>query len=340
MKNTQFDFYGQEINPHGFFIDKTHILQALDLCSFKILEQKLLFGIRGANLLSPKGVWLDKLKLQEVALDHVNPCCILGIFDIKTGQSAAFTGSTVPNILWIKKQQQNPEQRIANLLGTGLHSYYIGAHEPLNAAIQEGSWRMNRLQDVAVWRLLTRIDPNFDPNLDLNLKDNLYDLSCHFESCCPDDNIHDGQILCNLNSNPNSLVTFSSAGCQTLATQEFQEFRIMAGQSKLPSLEELGIFYNYLLLDSQYYHKLVLDKENILKRILKPVLMQGSSGASVGYVQDQLIKLGFLKDAGFNKGHYNGRTSVAVYKFQRQNNLRADGIIKEQDLECLSDISH
>lgn len=55
------------------------------------------------------------------------------------------------------------------------------------------------------------------------------------------------------------------------------------------------------------------------------VLQEGDSGQSVYKLQDRLIELGYL-ESGNSTGSFGPMTAEAVTKFQRNNNLEADGI--------------
>lgn len=289
-------------------------------CAFRLTNDIILFGIRGALLTSPKNHWHENITFQSICPDHYTPKCVLGVWNQKTHLICAYQGSTVPNAQWIFAQQQSPN-RVANLLGQGCHSYYVGPHEPDNSVPHEGAWRLNSLIDVGVWRLR-------DPN------QNGYSLHCEFEAGIPNDNIHCGYT----GTHRNPRIQFSSAGCQTIIGNQitadqpegdFQNFRIMAGQSAIPDPRQLGIFYDYLLIPS--LHIDLIQNHNFSEQRF----MQGSTGIQVRKIQDRLIDLGFLQDGGFNKGHYNGKTALAVYHFQKAHHVLADGIVKPQDLILL-----
>ncbi len=289
-------------------------------CSFQLTKEIILFGIRGALLTSPKNDWHENITFQTMCPDHYSPKCVLGIWNKNAQVLCAYQGSTVPNAQWIFAQQHSPK-RVANLLGQGCHSYYIGPHEPENSLPHEGAWRLNNLIDVGVWRLRDQ--------------DQLgYSLNCEFEAGFPNDNIHSAYT--GTNSNPK--IQFSSAGCQTINGNQtlsympegdFQNFRMMAGQAAVPDPRQLGIFYDYLLIPSLHLDLIQNHQFN------EPRLMQGSTGIQVREIQDRLIHLDFLQDSGFNKGHYNGKTALAVYHFQKAHHLIADGIVKPLDLILL-----
>ncbi len=297
-------------------ITADHLHQFTLANAFAIQTPLVLFGLRACRTTTSYAEWHKSINIQYHAPNHLDPCCLIGLWHRHQHTLAVFPGSTVPNAAWIHKQQCAPHSLIANLLGQGLHQYYTGPHEPDGRPPEEGAWRMNRQVDVGVWRLY---------------EGKSYDLNASFSVSYPDDNIHASHYQ--ITQKP---ILFSSAGCQVivgnhqppqLPTEFYQQFRIMAGRQSIPDKKDTGQYAEYLLIPSAYLYAQIQQNFTIKR------LMQGSSGSQVRNVQDYLLAHQFLTDTGFNKAHYHGKTAAAVYAWQKSNQLIADGIIKPCDLE-------
>lgn len=77
-----------------------------------------------------------------------------------------------------------------------------------------------------------------------------------------------------------------------------------------------------------------LDGDGQEKIEFLPVYTQGTDDKSVAHIQERLMQLGFM-DFAEPTEHYGPVTMEAVKRFQRQNDLKQDGIIGEQTIGIL-----
>lgn len=305
-----------------FVVSAATLARLVEESYYRIFGEKVLFGIRGATLVSgDHGVWQNEVSVVETTLDGEHFRCLLGIWDLKTHKIALFPASTIPHNMWQKKQAEMPDKRIANLLGVGSYRYIVGAHEPEGEGrpFEEGAFRLSRLQPVLAWRFY-QADHRFrveQANACLSVVN---------------DHIHSAQST----SKPTG-ISFSSAGCQVIEgdhtppeapTGFYQTFRILAGQSFQPSELEVGLPYRYLLTSAR--HLAAISSGTNLPR-----LMQGSHGFLVRRVQEALMAGGFLDETLIDKGDFNGATALALCHFQQSEELRVDGIVTPEVLRRL-----
>lgn len=298
----------------SFKIDAQILEQLCQQSHFPLNQTKILFGIRAAKTTDKHEIWLDEGTFYYSQPDHLNFHCTLGIWDRESQKLAFFKASTVPNAYWMQKQQ-NTSSPVANLLMQGLHQYCVGPHEPPEQLPQEGAFSLNRQIDVGAWRCY---------------EGEGFSLSSTLCACYPSDNIHAAQ------TKANDEIQFSSAGCQTilgnhtppdLPMGSYQKFREMAGQTSIPDENQLAQPYQYLLISSAHLFAIAhLDFQELRFFI-------GSVHPLIRTAQEYLINHNFLDDSGFNRGQYHGKTALAVWNFQKQNHLLADGILKPQDLK-------
>lgn len=289
-------------------------------CAYPLFGEKILFGIRAGKLVdAPYGKWLPEVTLVENELDGENLRCLLGIWNRTTGEIALFPASTIPHISWQEKQIATPEKQVANALGSGAYHYLVGAHEPNHRPFEEGAFRLSRAQPVLAWRFYQ--------------SNHQYRLNCATATLSVvNDHIHSAQSELKLDG-----ISFSSAGCQVIEgdhrppampTGWYQQFRIYAGQSAMPSPLEIGLSYRYLLTHARHL-------EAISQGDCSLRLLQGSVGMPVRQLQEALMQRQFLDEAQIDKGIFNGATAAALYQYQKAEALRADGIATEQDLKKL-----
>jgi len=106
-------------------------------------QPTVIVGLRGCALTdrdtaSATGA---SITVKEAAVDHVRRRCLVCVWDTKTGNIQAFSGSTVPNLVNMQyyvfwrffQTGQSPEkwthgQTMACLLPQGLHQYTVGVH--------------------------------------------------------------------------------------------------------------------------------------------------------------------------------------------------------------------
>lgn len=300
-------FFGQIDTAHlsmpyaegRFKLSSAHLARLEMQCHYRLTGNIILFGIRAAKTESPKGQWLTEVEIEEVAPDYRHLNCLLGIWDRQQHKIAVFQGSTVPFIENLLKQQQSPTERICNQLAQGLYQYYVGAHEPDNRPKEEGAFRLTRYIPTPVWR-----DYGED--------------HCILDACAPNDHIH---------AAGSTDTEYKSAGCQVISgfhedimpTGEYQQFRILAGQSALPSELELHQPYQYMLTHARHLNA-------IRQGFQAERLMPGSEGVLVRKLQEKLIAEKFLYEPKIDKGLMDGETVKALYEWQKAHNYNADGI--------------
>ncbi|GAA5093285.1 peptidoglycan-binding domain-containing protein [Wohlfahrtiimonas larvae] len=282
-----------------FTISSAHFARLAEQCHYRLMGDIVLFGIRAAQSLSQKGKWLTEIKITENRLDYLYLNCLLGLWDRKNHKIAIFQGSTVPFKANVIKQRENPNQRISNQLAQGLYQYYVGAHEPDHRPKEEGAFRLTRHVSTPVWRDYGKGQLILD-------------------ACAPNDHIHAAGSID---------TDYKSAGCQVISgfhnsampEGEYQQFRILAGQSALPSELELHLPYQYLLTHTRHLHA-------IQQGCLNEYLMQGSEGYLVRELQEQLIAENYLFEQKIDKGLMDGKTVKAVYEWQKASSINANGI--------------
>lgn len=287
-------------SEESFTISSAHFVRLFEQCHYRTYGDFVLFGIRAAVALSEKGKWLTEITISESRLDYKHLNCLIGIWDRKNHKVAIFQGSTVPFIDNVIKQQNNPSLRISNQLFQGSYNYYVGAHEPDNRPKEEGAFRLTRHIPTPVWR-------NYGNQLVL-------------DACSPNDHIHAAGSMD---------TEYKSAGCQVVSgfhnnvipEGEYQQFRVLSGQSAVPSELEIHLPYQYILMHAR--HLLAIQQGFYAERIL-----QGSEGSEVRVLQEQLINNGYLIESIIDKGVMCGESIKAVYEQQKAQGLIADGIYK------------
>lgn len=156
------------------------------------LGPQVLFGLRGCRILTPPPAgrpgWtemMDGVDLAEDVPDHFTWRCTLGVWDRDTDRVGVVSGSTVPNVHWMRLCVQGKDR--ANLLPTGSYRYDVGTHRGTPGCFMNpGPYAVLRTFDALCY---TRSD-TWD------------------RRATPGDNIH-----CTPHGEHGA--AFSSAGCQT-----------------------------------------------------------------------------------------------------------------------------
>jgi hypothetical protein len=302
----------------AFAVDAGGLEALCRLTRFRPRGARIPFGLRGCALADPGGEWADAFSLREARPDHHVPGCVLGIWDRPAGRVIAWPGSTVPNAFYMRQQAAAPDRRVANMLALGMHPFVVGPHQPAGRPAEEGAFQLDRTVEVPVWRSLDAAG---------------YDLSCRFDVCAPEDNIHAAGL-------PGDGTEFSSAGCQTLPgrhqppadpTGAYAAFRQAAGLSPSPDLTETGLAFDYLLASGRHL-RLIAERpaDPGLAR-----LMAGSSGHEVRLLQDAFVDLGLIPDWGFTAGVFNGFTAKTLQGWQAATGRVADGILRPEEAAVL-----
>lgn len=303
-----------------FTLSSATLTRLVSSCAYQLLGERILFGIRAGKLLDAEyGRWYSEVEIVENPLDGEHLRCLIGIWDLTTHKIALFPASTIPHRFWQNKQIDAKDRYIANCLGSGMYHYKVGAHEPDGRPFEEGAFRMSRLQPVLAWRF-------YQEDHHYSVVKGVPTLSV------VNDHIHSAQT-----ENKPSGISFSSAGCQVIEgdhtppkmpTGWYQTFRILSGQSAMPSPLEVGSEYRYMLTHVRHLESIAGGDDSIL-------LLQGSTGMTVRLLQEALMQKGDLDENVIDKGYFNGHTAKALYAFQKRASLVADGIAKAQDLKKL-----
>lgn len=303
-----------------FSLSSASLARLVENCHYQLTGSIVLFGIRAGKLVvGDYGKWLTDAVVVEDVLDGENFRCLLGLWDLTTHKIALFPASTVPHQVWQMKQISMPEKKIANCLGVGAYRYIVGAHEPEGRAFEEGAFRLSRLQPVFVWRF-------YEANHHYAIEKGIPTLSI------ANDHIHSAQST----TMPTG-ISFSSAGCQVIQgdhvppnmpTGFYQTFRILAGQSAMPSPLDVGKVYSYLLAHAA-------DFAEIAAGCQEEHLQQGSTGMTVRLLQEALMRTGDLNEDFIDKGYFNGYTAQALYEYQKREGIVANGIATGQVLKKL-----
>lgn len=303
-----------------FTVSSASLARLVDNRQYHLSGSIVLFGIRAGKLLKETyGQWLTEALIVENPLDGEHFRCLLGLWDLTTHKIALFPASTVPHQYWQTQQINAPEKKVANCLGVGAYRYIVGAHEPDGRAFEEGAFRLSRLQPVFAWRFYQE-DHHF------LLENGVPTLSV------VNDHIHSAQ-----STRKPTGISFSSAGCQVILgdhtppnmpTGFYQTFRILAGQSAMPSPLEVGYPYCYLLAQASDLADIAAGDQSIC-------LQQGSKGMRVRLLQEALMRTHDLNEDFIDKGDFNGYTAMALYEFQKREGLIADGIATDKTLKKL-----
>lgn len=283
-----------------------------------------LIGLRGLVLTDERddSGWSFAHSVREIAPDHINFHCLMGVWNRATGGVRLFKASTVPEVAYMLRQVRL--ERGCNLLPSGLYGYVIGPHRASSAHAQVGAFRMvggwfvergSMPSQVAVLRTLN--DLSYDPTAATEL----------WDTCQPFDNIHAAVFAENgLRSGDGR--KFSSAGCQVVkgdyelnSARGFTErprgpwaaFRAAAGLTAPPqmlsgkSTADDGRRFHYMLLSGREAWLAAIG-DLVFQRRYRPVRF-GSTGPRVAAVQRMV---GEISD-----GRAGARTMEAVRLYQR-----------------------
>jgi hypothetical protein len=285
-------------------------------------HRKLLFGLRGCQIVSQKG---GRLVLKETRPDHRSYRCVLGVWDRADDAIRVFSGSTVPNAVYMRecldefRRLGQLGKRTSNMLATGLYRYHVGPHRKRPGAFRQSA-------PVALWR--TTDDLRFEIG-------DYFEIGT--EEVC--DNIHAGAFKQVAPGWPE----FGSAGCQVLrgnylaAASAYEEFRVAAGLKVRHDPADNGRRYLYLLLtgrDARLVSHLAAERQTswpVFER-----LRFGSSGPRVAAFKSRLRQTGCF--TGEADETLDGTALQALVRWQRAmaatqyRDIRPDGIVKPRDL--------
>jgi len=285
-------------------------------------HRKLLFGLRGCQIVSHKG---RRLVLKETRPDHRSYRCVLGVWDRADDSIRVFTGSTVPCAVYLRecldefRRLGQLGRRSCNLLATGLYRYHVGPHKKRPGAFRQSA-------PVALWR--TTDDLKFEIG-------DYFEIGT--EEVC--DNIHAGAFKPVASGWPE----FGSAGCQVLrgnylaAASAYEEFRVAAGLKVHHDPADNGKRYLYLLLtgrDARLVAHLATQPQadwSVFER-----LRFGSTGPRVAAFKSRLRQTGCFTSEPDET--LDGAALAALVRWQRAmaatqyRDIRPDAIVKPRDL--------
>jgi hypothetical protein len=285
-------------------------------------HRKLLFGLRGCQIVTQKG---GHPVLRETRPDHRTYRCLLGVWDRADDSIRVFTGSTVPNAVYMRecldefRRLGQLGRRSCNALATGLYRYHVGPHKKRPGAFRQSA-------PVALWR--TTDDLKFEIG-------DYFEIGT--EEVC--DNIHAGAFKQVASGWPE----FGSAGCQVLrgnylaAASAYEEFRGAAGLKVRHDPAQNGRRFLYQLLtgrDARLVSHLSAQRQTdwaVFER-----LRFGSTGPRVAAFKSRLRQTGCF--TGEPDETLDGPALTALVRWQRAmaatqyRDIRPDAIVKPRDL--------
>jgi hypothetical protein len=320
--NVSFDYAHLVAQPNSeevFQLTPAVLQQLLALNSFRPDPQlpRLLFGLRGCVLANNADVsqWSDVHQVRATRPNHMDPKCLIGVWDPANKTIALFKGSTVPNVDLMEKQIEGSLG--CNMMPTGLHHYQVGAHR---APRQPGAFR----QQVPLWVIRTKKRLYYAANDPDTVWDDL-------NGDLPFDDIHAAML-----SSRKKPPFFSSAGCQVIAgaydadrlpTGAWAEFRKAAGLGHpiefvgSSATKDDGRHFNYCLLTGKDAHLVASGAASSVR-----ALRYGSSGEAVVDLQEKLASQ--PAGAGIDKtGVLDRKTLGAVIRWQVEKKIAPTGTI-------------
>jgi len=288
----------------------------LDVNHFPVspTDPMLFFGIRGCLPLDPEDSRFGTaVRLRTVDVNYANPRCTLIQWKPAGGTAAAYPGSTVPNVKFVRSALKR-DGAGANQLFTGYYpDYRKGKHNPGTP------YEHDAFRETASRPILRTAD---------DLK---YELDDRVELDNPSDNLHAAwsQGLAD---------GYSSAGCQVVVgfprcaargaqpdTGPWKAFREAAYAA------EGQTAFGYVLLDGAFVERVAADPSSHVTARLR----FGSRGDLVSTLQEVLSRKQFYE--GKVDGQFGPRTLRAVLQAQRSafGPSAADGIVGPQTATAL-----
>ena len=299
-------------------------LRKLLQVNFYQFSQKdhIVFCIRGASADVKPGHadFKDSYDITESTLNYETCNCLIGIWNPVKDKIALFSGSTVPNLRYIKKQAQGVAR--ANCMMSGYYDYYAkGFHSP--KAVANAHEGLRQATNIVLRR---------------SYNDFVFTNADTIEVGNPHDNIHAAYIS-DLKGN------YSSAGCQVVAGQPK-----CAARGDQPNTLYWKAFYDAVHgLDQQRFPYALFrfaDVEAIATHGNQPMearLRFGSQGAPVLALQQALASTKTTNNpnqAYFftnQDGAFGKNTLRAVLDFQTDafTAANADGVVGPKTAQAL-----
>ena len=285
--------------PDGtdFTLDHDALARLVRLNHFELADSDLVvFGLRGCLVNAPStDGFVDAVPCTETRPDHVQTKCAIGLWRRSTKQIAVFTGSTVPDAVWLSGYVAGGIN--TNMLPTGVYRYTSGKHKKVQGALvmAQPKFYVARPKRPKAKVVIDNRDPFTGPRW-------------------VPDNIHPTY-------NPARGVEMNSAGCQTVKGTVRASTNTHYGQwaifRRLGGFETEGRPYEYMLLTGREA-RLAADPAVADATLWR--LRFGSSGPEVRELQQAL---GAGVDGDFGSG-----TADKVVAWQRAHQGgRADGIV-------------
>jgi hypothetical protein len=323
--NVSFDYahlVGQPNSEAPFNLTHDVLEQVLALNAFRpdLQRPRVLFGIRGCVLPNNanRADFAASHAVQVTRPNHLDPRCLIGVWDVANKVLALFKASTVPNVDLMEKQIEGALG--CNMMPTGLHQYLVGAHR---APSQPAAFR----QKTPLWVMRTKKQLLYATNDSDTVWDDL-------NGSLPFDNIHAAML-----SSRTKPPFFSSAGCQVVAgaydgnrapTGAWAEFRKAAGLAHPISFtggsasRDDGKPFDDVLITGKEA-QMVASGQGAATRCLR----FGASGDAVKALQDALIAQ--QPTVAVDKtGVVDRKTLGAVIRWQVARKLAPTGIVSTE----------
>jgi outer membrane protein OmpA-like peptidoglycan-associated protein/peptidoglycan hydrolase-like protein with peptidoglycan-binding domain len=268
--------------------------------------------------------------VREIAPNHIDNRCIIGVWDSTTNKIVAFQASTVPNWEYMEAYRQDHADK-ANMLPTGKYSMVVGTHRPKkkdskgklvdNPKRVQGALRND--QTVVVLRS--------EDDLSYTVRDT-------WDKTVANDNIHASIIK--TNSGTSTVPDYSSAGCNTIPgtslndTPEgtWAEFRAALGLDNAKPTKNDGKKFAYVLLTGRDARLAASGKDQLAPARLR----FGSNGSDVRSIQEALAKHAKKYYSDKADGDFGAGTAMAFIKYQKdRDGGTADGIVTPTDAAAL-----
>lgn len=335
--NPDYAHLAEPVSDKVFALTAAHLEALMRANGFAMpgesMVQRLLFGLRGCRVAAASSeAFGTEIELIESVPDHFVQNCVIGAWDLASGEIAVFNASTVTDAAYMYAQATNMEG--ANLMPTGYYRYDVGTHGwKRQGSRQPGAWRQ-----AAAWpvrRILTIPESRVLSYTHAAAWD--VGPGCGTRATTGN-NMHAGIL------DRSSLKTkFSSAGCQTIPGRyeprgkqpagAYARLRVAAGLPRTPNVKEVegfpgattdedGLKYGYMLLTGREARLLATGARSVeqLQRV-----RYGSRGERVARVHAALTARGF---GCSSFGRMFGMSSVGkLVEFQRANGLAADGMV-------------
>jgi endonuclease G len=286
---------------------------------------RFLFGLRGCMLAGTgdRANWAPSHRVRTTRPNHLDPRCLIGVWNGTDSTIALFKASTVPNVDLMEKQIEGTLG--CNMLPTGLHHYRVGPHR---APSQPGAFR----QQTPLWVVRTRKNLAYAANDDGVEWDDL-------NGNLPFDNIHAAML-----SSRKTPPFFSSAGCQVVVgaydgnrvpTGAWAEFRKAAGLAhplQIGSASDTpddGRQFEYMLMTGKEAQLVASGAGSKLRS-----LRYGAAGDLVNELQDKLAAE-IAGAAPAKTGVFDRRTLGRVITWQKDKKTAPTGIISPEAAKML-----